>query len=257
MEDISPYTFGKGKGTKMASIIPKQDLEDHFLRLEEIFGCLVMYSYKEEYEEGLIHPNLITIGFFALDDKDKHRKSEILEEILQAKRRIESIYPVIVEIDKKKITNSNEYMVLHITPKEKISELHNESTHERLSSIITIDESEDYFLRLKEVYNCTIELSELNVGRGCFYGIKVLNDDNLYTKELVEIKHRMEIIYPKLAICTIVFCRNNIISPKKISYTFIYKKSNQVCKNYIERIIKDCRGIWTPLDDIKINESNS
>lgn len=72
-------------------IVSKEDLDDHFLRLKEIFYCKIYYDY--------LSYDIIYISIDSMNCK----KVGYIEEMDQIKRRLESIYGVRVSLVSKEL----------------------------------------------------------------------------------------------------------------------------------------------------------
>ena len=135
-----------------------------------------------------------------------------------------------------------------------------ESTHESLSDIISMEEVEDQFLRLKEVLNYKVYI-DYHIGHGSFdgydyYTIRIEYKKIIDTEEFKQIKRRIEAIYPKLEMDIIVMTKSFRARRRKIGYEndiyhfYIHIKGDiEYHKHMEEDILKSEKKNWKKLED--------
>ena len=105
-----------------------------------------------------------------------------------------------------------------------------------------IEELEDHFLRLKEVFNCHIEIQYSPVYELYLVGI---HGDKYHIKELEQIKKRIEYIYKGFKMCTIMKYENN----KYVTVNYIC--DSEIGSARVRDILSRIRGDWKTLDYLK------
>ena len=121
----------------------------------------------------------------------------------------------------------------------------NETLRKDISDIITKEEVEDHFLRLKEVFNCDIIIDiddNYNYSGNIkhYYSIRV--EGSIYIPELNQIKHRIEVIHPTLEVFTVVKKQNDIC------YCYICERANKLHNDIcVKRMITNSPD-WRLLD---------
>lgn len=260
------YNAEFDESNKLDKCISIEDIEDHFLRLEEVFLCEVsieIYSNKPDPGSfiGKIFPHIVrewtneTDGYYFIEIKIREdsqfleNTSEVEKEIETIKRRIMNMYPANVEIEKNPNSQFIRYMSIklkeNIKPQEQILEFKVKKFHqfnESMKDIISKDEVEDHFLRLKEVLNCHIEIGYSPVYE--LYWVRI-NGDKYHIKELEQIKKRIEYIYKGFKMCTIMKYENN----KYLTVNYIC--DSEIGSARVRDILSRTRSDWKTLDYLK------
>ena len=99
------HVIRKSKSKKdIENILSRENIEDHFLRLKEVFGCRCDILYAGEYVTEM--GNRVAFGHpfasgdveISISNRETDRVSEIREELGRIKNRIEIEYPVKMTI---------------------------------------------------------------------------------------------------------------------------------------------------------------
>ena len=262
------YNAEFDESNKLLKYISMEDIEDHFLRLEEVFLCEVsveIYSNKPDPGSfiGKIFPHIVrewtneNAGYYFMEIKIREdsqfleNTSEVEEEIENIKRRIMNMYPTNTNVEIEKNPNSQfiTYMSVklkeNIKPQEQILEFKVKKFHqfnESIKDIISKEELEDHFLRLKQVFNCHIEIQYSPVYELYLVGI---HGDKYHIKELEQIKKRIEYIYKGFKMCTIMKYENN----KYVTVNYIC--DSEIGSARVRDILSRIRGDWKTLDYLK------
>ena len=215
--------------------ITQEELGDQFLRLEEILNCTVLFPHIDIADDILPVTVLPQTG---------HKKSKYLDriniELIQIKDRLESMFDVTVAIKPRQVMNGSFKQVtngsfIKITKRESIKESKEET--KELQDIISYDEVEDQFLRIKEVLGNRIEIAIRRYDYDTNYYFIVIKDpsggninycDETY-EELRNIKLRMEDQYTLLSVLNKE--RDNV----HCLCTFIYKKNNHETESLLKK----------------------
>lgn len=225
----------------ITNIISIEEVEDQFLRLKEVLNCrisiqlLSLWSVEKYFS--------IYVG----NEKYGDITPETIKELKQIRNRVRLIYPTMEVFI---IRNINNVIYCYLYNKDDKAFLIGvnysiESSHgswkkledwsdyiiessknvtQAISDIISYDEVEDQFLRLKEILNCGIKISEYtyfySIGIACDVNKSNVNKSKEISDELRQIRKRIETIYPKLTILISVNRNNKLDSV----YCFIHKK---------------------------------
>ena len=114
----------------------------------------------------------------------------------------------------------------------------NETLRKDISDIITKEEVEDHFLRLKEVFNCRVSIPQAPEKEYYCVCVDVYENDspthNEIIREVKQIKKRIEAIYKNLSIFLLEVKGDSERSDWKLRYEFyIYIKGNEKLKKYL------------------------
>ena len=273
-------------------IISEEELEDQFLRLKEVFNCVIEYDFENSNIHIQLYPltwylnhiqrdyHLSNLSFFkdALEHTNNWTGNDNLkydinveEEINNLIKRFEQIYPDLklfhtkvdeggmraFKIEKivKKVNESKENLLKIMDKKLDVNET------DRSESI---EELEDQFLRLKEIFGCSITIDRLygdvdekntNNYRERFWvrpviGVEVrvstfpilskptYKNKNIHKleKELENVKKRIESIYSPVK-----------VSYKKNGWIFVF----EIIPQNIKEINESIRDLikWEDVDD--------